>query len=112
MKRCKVCGQTLPLDSFYMAKGMRDGYRNDCKACFAARRKRWYDAHRQEEIARVKAWQQANAERHNENQRRRRQRPEVKARERAGHLRRKFGITSEDYDRMLAEQGGHQRLCS
>lgn len=30
---------------------------------------------------------------------------------RAGHLLRKYGITTEDYDRMLAEQGGGCAVC-
>jgi hypothetical protein len=32
-------------------------------------------------------------------------------RSRDAHLRRKYGITSEDYDQMLAEQGGGCALC-
>jgi hypothetical protein len=110
-KRCKQCGEVKALDDFYAEAGCRDGRRPECKACTAAKRKRWYEANREREIARVKAWQQANAERHNENQRARRERPEVKAREREGHLKRKFGITQERYAELLAAQGGGCAVC-
>ena len=111
MKRCKLCGETKPLDEFYADKGCRDGRRPECKACTAAKRKQWYAANRDREIARVKAWQQANAERHNESQRTRRERPDVKAREREGHLRRKFNLTQDQYEAKLAEQGGGCAVC-
>ncbi len=42
MKRCRICKETKPLDAFYAMKGMRDGFRNECKECNLARRKRWY----------------------------------------------------------------------
>lgn len=111
MKRCTKCGVEQPLDNFYKAPGGRDGLRGDCKTCFAARRKDWYEGNRDREIARVKAWQEANRDRHLANQRERRTRPEVKARERDAHLRRKFGITAETYDEMLAGQGGVCAIC-
>jgi hypothetical protein len=111
-KRCKICGEVKPLDEFYAEKGCRDGRRPECKSCNGAKRKLWYQANREKEIARVKAWQQANAERHSANQRTRRERPDVKARERQGHLRRKFNITQERYEELLAAQGGGCAVCS
>ncbi len=51
--------------------------------------------------ARVKRWQQENTERLNAYRRARRLEPEVKRRERAGHLMRKYGITLEAYDAMV-----------
>jgi hypothetical protein len=65
-----------PFEEFHRDSAARDGRRPECKACTAARRKAWYAANRQREIARVKEWQQANAERVNEGQRRNRARPE------------------------------------
>jgi hypothetical protein len=111
MKRCTKCGRELPLESFYKDPACRDGRRGDCIDCVKAYRQARYPLIREQAIARAKAWQIANPERFRAYQRERRTRPEVKARERAGHLRRKFGITPEVYDRMLAEQGGRCAIC-
>ena len=62
MKVCKKCGLTKPLDDFYRAAGMRDGHRNDCKACNLAAKHERYLADPQAAIARVKRWQQENPE--------------------------------------------------
>ncbi len=32
-KCCRDCGETKPVEDFYAHPGMRDGYRNSCKAC-------------------------------------------------------------------------------
>ena len=111
MKKCVKCGVVQPLDSFYKAKGMRDGYRGDCKACFRARAKARYPQVREANIARARKWREDNLERFQANQRRMRSTPEAKLRARAGHLKRKFGMTIEQYDAMLAAQGGGCFIC-
>src|SRR5687767_14376922 len=101
MKRCKDCGEFKPLSEFYKSAGMRDGHRNDCKSCNLAAKAERYQADPATAIARVKKWQQENADRLNEYRRARREDPDVKARERAGHLRRKYGITPEEYEALF-----------
>jgi hypothetical protein len=109
MKRCTKCGEWKPRADFYAAKGCIDGLRGDCKACFAARRRVWYSKNREREIARVKAWQQANPERHGATQKRVRDRRRPVARDQ--YLRRTFGLGSAEYDELLRAQGGRCRIC-
>ena len=111
MKRCVKCSVVQPLESFYRAKGTRDGYRGDCKSCFKARAKARYPLVREANIARARKWREENLERFQANQRRMRSTPQGKLRERAGHLKRKYGLTVEQYDEMLATQGGGCFIC-
>jgi hypothetical protein len=110
-KRCVKCGELRPAEEFYRAKGTRDGLRRECKPCFKKAAKARYEADPATAIARVKRWQQENADRLNAYRRQRRLEPEVKARERAGHLKRKFGLNIEQYDQMLRAQGGGCAIC-
>jgi hypothetical protein len=111
MKRCNKCGELKSLDSFYRDKGMKDGHRGDCKVCNLAYQHRRYVADPEPAKARVKRWQQANAAELNAYRRARRQDPAVKGRDRAGHLRRKYGISPSEYDEMLVSQEGVCLLC-
>lgn len=110
-KRCKKCGEVKPLTDFHPASGTRDGRRGECKLCHNAAKRAWYGRNRDAVKDNVRRWQQANAERHNANQRRRRLDPSRKRRERDGHLRRKFGISIEQYEAMLEAQGGRCAIC-
>ena len=111
MKRCKHCGVEKPLDDFYGDSAARDGHRPECKACTAARRKRWYAENREREIARVKEWQQVNAERLNAYRREHNATPERKRKQRDTYYRRTFGISADDVDAMLEAQGGGCAIC-
>jgi Recombination endonuclease VII len=87
----------------------RDGRRPECKACFDARRRRWYVSNRGREIARVRKWQQANPERVKAWRENNRDRRLKKLRE--IHLRNKFGLTPDEYDGILESQGKVCALC-
>jgi hypothetical protein len=109
VKRCKHCGETKSLDEFYGDPKARDGRRPECKACNLAGRARKYAANPQPYIDRVKKWQQENPERLNENRREYRRRPARQSADRAGYLKRKYGMTIADYERMFEAQG---RVCA
>ena len=111
MKRCRICGLSKPFDDFYKNKLGRDGLRPECRECNLAARRAKYAADPTPYIARVKKWQQENSERLNAYRRDYRQRPDRKRADRDGHLRRKFGITIDDYERMLAEQNDGCAIC-
>lgn len=85
---------------------MRDGHRNDCKSCNLAAKRARVARDPQANRDRVREWQKANRERVNAASRVRRRRPEAKRVQRDGYLRRTYGITVDQYDEMLRNQGG------
>jgi hypothetical protein len=111
MKRCRECNELKPLDAFYRMKGMRDGHRNECKVCNLARRKAAYRANPGPAIERVQRWREENPELYAEQARRYRESGAYAASSRRSHLKRTFGITPEEYEARLAEQGGGCAVC-
>lgn len=83
VKWCPTCQQSLSVSEFHKDSRRRDGLHGQCKHCKKkARQKR---VSRDPEAA--------------------------KMRNRAGNIRRKYGITQEDYEEMLAKQDGKCAIC-
>lgn len=111
MKRCSKCGIEQPLENFYRAPGSRDGLRGDCKACFKERAAARYRANPEPVKERVREWARQNPDRVRERAREYRLSGRKAVNDRRSHLKRKFGITPETYDEMLADQRGVCAIC-
>jgi hypothetical protein len=111
VKRCKHCGITKSLNDFYSDKKARDGRRPECKACNLAAKAARNKANPQAARDRVRRWREENPEKYAALKKRNSARPEKKRADREGHLKRKYGITLDDYERMLEAQGGVCFIC-
>ena len=141
MKRCPDCSQEKPLEAFPPASARPDGRGLYCKVCMTVRSRASYrkgaaakgHAVREkeslsegmkrcpdcQEVLGLASFPQNKRSRdgygsyckpcHNARGRESTQRLHGSTRE--YHLRRRYGITSADYDRLVAEQGGLCALC-
>lgn len=83
LKRCGKCKTEKALEEFPPRESAVDGRRNECRACNRARASAWYQKNRARGIF--------NAKRYT--------------------LKRRYGMTQQDWDDMLISQQGRCALC-
>jgi hypothetical protein len=94
-------------------KEMRDGYRNDCKACNLLAKRARYQRDPKSHIERVQRWREKNPERYRSTQQaykaKNRQRIQQQNRER--HLRKKYGLSLGEFESLVDQQLGRCAIC-
>lgn len=105
MKICTRCSEQKSLEEFGRAKGYKDGIRSECKKCYKARVSEWRKKNPEK-------WQ-SQWNRNNKARKERGYNWHLNNRERARskHLKRAYGLTLEDYERMYQEQSGKCAAC-
>jgi hypothetical protein len=83
LKECSTCGVTKPLTDFYRDSTRSDGRTYICQPCIRAR---------------ARNWREKNIEKYT-------------ATERTRWLRRKYGLSLEEYDVLFKSQGGVCAIC-
>jgi hypothetical protein len=94
LKTCTKCGEAKPRTAYGPHPNTRDKLRTSCKPCNSAQTRAWNKAN----PGRIKTWNLANRDR-------------VKHLSRRSSYKRRYGITLDQYEQMLADQGGVCTIC-
>lgn len=112
MKLCRGCGLEKEEEEFSRDRRRPSGRRDRCKTCASITRRAWYAEHpelQKKNREAAKAWREANPEARKEESKRRREAHRDKIDSQARF--RKYGVTQDQYDAMLASQSGACALC-
>ncbi len=93
-KKCSRCNLDKSISSFHKKKGYKFGVRSECKEC-------------------IKSWQQEHYSNEEIKSRKleRQRKPEYRLKQRKSHLQNKYGISIEDYNKLLISQNNCCATC-
>lgn len=94
-KICSKCEVEKPLSDFSNQKNAKDGKQQWCKPCHTAAFKIFYKENKEVKYAKTQAWKKEHPDRVKHHR-----------------LKEAYGITLEDYDRMLKDQSGVCKICA
>lgn len=97
-KACSKCREIKPFSDFAKEKNGVNGIRGDCKSCVSKRVKKYYRANREVLTAKARKYHKENPEK-------------TADRNRKSLLRRHYGLTTEEYNKMLKAQNGVCAVC-
>lgn len=97
-KICSRCGQEKPVLAFNVRVESHDGRQPLCRLCEKERRKGYRAKNRAERLEKERQWRAANPEL-------------MRLYKRREHLKRRYGISMEDYDLLFRSQEGRCAIC-
>lgn len=106
MKKCSKCFIDKDTTEFHRHSGTKDGLQPDCKECKKGYRKKWYEANRGAVLAKNKEWLAKNPGHSREWYRNNKQIA------RNWQLNRDFGISLDQYNKMLQDQSSKCKICN
>jgi hypothetical protein len=95
-KTCKVCGLVKPIDNFNTHYGNKDLHRHECRDCQKVNQQKHYPLVRD-------AMNAKNREKRHD--------PVEQLKRHHQHVKRKFGISRDGYEKMLLSQNGKCAIC-
>ena len=112
-KRCIKCGETKALTEFFVHNRAKGQHRSMCKDCFRAFAKEYSKSPEGQKV--IGDYRETHKDRLKELQELYRNDPEKRKASKKYHreywLMKNFGLTPDDYDRMLKEQNGGCAIC-
>jgi hypothetical protein len=109
MKKCNKCNEIKSLECFYIGKEYKDGYRSICIECLRSHMRNLYASDKDKYRNRKRQWAVDNPEKYKAKSKKWNDANKDKNRESV--LRRKFGLTLEDYSTMLKNQDNKCKIC-